>query len=103
MKEYRFLIDTDGEITIIDDEGGYAYHGDEGVQFIKQYLVIEEIREKIMSDDYVKENEEIKGNIGYILKNYYIDRMQLLDQMHNMLLRLAVAETRDQLEEEYEM
>ena len=100
MKEYRFLIDDEGELSIIDEDGGLTLPKDEGVQRIKTILALNDIKEKILNDPYMKGNAELAQNINYIVKNYYLDMIQLVQLNHAMLFRLAVAEARDELEDE---
>ena len=98
MKTYTLMIEDSGDILLADENGMMIDEKDE----ILEYLAMEQERKKIykslQNEEGLLDQPEIMQNLNLVIRNYQIEMHANTEINHFNILRLALASTREDLE-----
>ena len=98
MKTYTLMIEDSGDILLADENGMMIDEKDE----ILEYLAMEQERKKIykslQNEEGLLDQPEIMQNLNLVIRNYQIEMHANSEINHFNILRLALASTREDLE-----
>ena len=98
MKTYTLMIEDSGDILLADENGMMIDEKDE----ILEYLAMEQERKKIykslQNEEGLLDQPEIMQNLNLVIRNYQIEMHANAEINHFNILRLALASTREDLE-----
>ena len=103
MIEYKILIDDDGDMNMLNEDGNLISMGDEIYEYIVLKKALFEIKNKLMDEVAMADSPELMQNIELLSKNYFLEKEWLSQINHLAILRMAISSTREELEAQEEM
>jgi len=103
MLEYKIIIDDDGDMNVLNEDGNLVSMGDEIYEYVVFKKALFDIKNKLLEDVSIVESPELTENIDILSKNYFLEKEWLAQLNHLTILRMAIGATREELEVQEEL
>ena len=103
MLEYKIIIDDDGEMNMLNEDGNLVSMGDEIYEYVVFKKALFDIKNRLLEDNSIVGSPELAQNIELLSKNYFLEKEWLAQMNHLPILRMAIGSTREELEAQEEL